>query len=115
VGARIDAFSYDAGQNQSFFMLQVSADRAIAPHLLLGVIGSWAHVGDVPRPWVQVGSNERVLPGGSHDRVRDASPVFGHSGLRVQAQPRSGACSLFFFKFYRLREPMGSPGIPYVV
>jgi opacity protein-like surface antigen len=63
VGVRGGLLSYDAGGDQSYPMLQITAERTVAPHLRLGVLGSWAHVGEVSRPWVRAGSDERVFRG----------------------------------------------------
>jgi hypothetical protein len=44
-------------------MLQLAIERTVVPHLRLGLVGSWSHVGKVAKPWIATGSDERILRG----------------------------------------------------
>ena len=63
VSARFGWLLYDAGGDLNYPMVQLAVERSVTPHLRVGLQGSWAHVGDVPRGWTLPGSDERVLRG----------------------------------------------------
>jgi hypothetical protein len=63
VGARFGWLTYDAGGDQSYPMVQLTVEHSVAPHLRIGLLGTWSHVGSVYRPWIRPESDERVLRG----------------------------------------------------
>ena len=63
ISARGGLMFYDAGNDNSFPMLQLVFEHTVVPHLRLGLVGSWSHVGKVAKPWIAAGSDERVLRG----------------------------------------------------
>ena len=63
ISARGGLLFYDAGNDNSFPMAQLAIEHTIAPHLRLGLIGTWSHVGHVTKPWIAPGSDEHLLRG----------------------------------------------------
>jgi hypothetical protein len=60
VGVRAGWQFYDAGGDRSYPMVQVAVEHSVDRHMRVGVQGSWAHIGDVYRPWIRAGSDEQV-------------------------------------------------------
>jgi hypothetical protein len=63
VSARFGWLFYDAGGDLNYPMVQLALERSVSSHVRVGLLGSWAHVGNVSRPWIRPGSDERVLRG----------------------------------------------------
>jgi len=80
ISARGGLLRYDAGNDNSFPLLQMAFEQRVGPHLRLGVVGSWSHVGQVAKPWIARGSNETLLRG-AVTAGYEATNLFAHVPL----------------------------------